>query len=108
MTEDTFNEMDLVMGSRANVKPPLVINQTFMGYYENSDTMSIRDDDNTNTETQLDAEDSDIEGSQRGKTKRRTRTTSNELLVALKQKWEDVTEGLGLDAEGTRGILEPR
>ena len=93
MTEDTFNEMDLVMGNRANVKPPLIINQTFTGYYEDSDTMSTRDDDNTNTETQLDADETDVEGSQRGKKKRRTRTTSNELLVALKQKWEDDKEG---------------
>ena len=93
MTEDTFNEMDLVMGNRANVKPPLIINQTFTGYYEDSDTMSTRDDDNTNTETQLDADETDVEGSQRGKKKCRTRTTSNELLVALKQKWEDDKEG---------------
>ena len=93
MTEDTFNEMDLVMGNRANVKPPLIINQTFTGYYEDSDTMSTRDDDTTNTETQLDADETDVEGSQRGKKKRRTRTTSNELLVALKQKWEDDKEG---------------
>jgi hypothetical protein len=92
MTEDTFNEMDLVMGNRANVKPPLIINQTFTGYYEDSDTMSTQDDDKTNTETRLDADETYVEGSQRGKKKRRTRTTSNELLVALKQKWEDDKE----------------
>jgi hypothetical protein len=92
MTEATFDEMDPVMGNRANVLPPLTFNRLNTGYPD-SDVASVRQND-SGTDTMVQgADETDAEGSQRGKKKRRTRTTSaNELLDALKQKWEEDKE----------------
>jgi hypothetical protein len=86
LTEATFDEMNLIMGNRANVKPPLLFNRVNTGYSA-ADTGSaspVKDGD----ESIQNADKTDAEGSQRGKKKRITRTNSNEILEALKPKWE--------------------
>ena len=85
MTEATFDEMDPMMGSRANIRPLLIINASSTGY----DAVSVQDYD---ANTVIHEDDTDAEGSQRGKKKRRTHTYLNELIEALKQKWEDDKE----------------
>jgi hypothetical protein len=92
MTEATFNEMDPMMGSRANVRPPLIINAFSTGYAD-IDAASVQDYD---ANTVIHEDDTDAEGSQRGKKKRKTHTNSNELIEALKQKWEDDKEAEGI------------
>jgi hypothetical protein len=90
MTEATFNEMDPIMGSRANVRPPLTINAFNTGYTD-IDTASVKDDDDADTMVQ-EVDETDTEGSQRGKKKRKTRTNSNEIIDFLKQKFDDEKE----------------
>ena len=75
------------MRSRANVRAPLTINANSTGYAD-IDSVSVQDDD----KTMIQEDDIDIEGSQRGKKKHKTRTNTNELIEALKQKWEDDKE----------------
>ncbi len=85
MTQATFDEMDPILGSRANVRPPLTIN-TYNTGYADLDAAPLQDDDEI---TVIQEDDTDAEGSQRGKKKRKPSTNSNELLEFLKQKWED-------------------
>ena len=85
MTEATFDEMDPMMGSRANIRPLLIINASSTGY----DAASVQDYD---ANIVIHEDDTNAEGSQRGKKKRRTHTYLNELIEALKQKWEDDKE----------------
>ena len=61
MTEATFDEMDLIMGSRANVRPLLTINAINTGYGTDIDSnvASVQDDD----KTVIQEDDTDIEGS---------------------------------------------
>jgi hypothetical protein len=92
MTEATFDEMDPILGSHANVKPPLTINALSTGY---TDIYSVSLQ-NGDTSPVIEEEDTDIEGSQRSKKKCKTRITSNELIEALKQKWEDDKEAEGV------------
>ena len=73
------------MGSRANARPPLIINASSIGY---ANIISVEDDDE---KTVIQDDDTDTEGSLRGKKKRKT-GTSNELIEALKQKWEEDKE----------------
>jgi hypothetical protein len=81
--------MDPIMGRRANVNPPLTINGSNMGY----NAASLREDD----DAAVQADETDIEGSQRGKKKRKTGTDSkNELINFLKQKWNDDKEAEGI------------
>lgn len=100
MTEDTFDEMDPIMGNRANINPPLIINQRFMGYEDSSDSTLVRDDDDSN--------DTDHDESvQRGKKKRKIRSSdSNELLAMLKQKWADNKEADAIASERERTASE--
>jgi len=42
LTEATFDEMDPIMGSCANVRPPLIINTSSTGY---ANIISVEDDD---------------------------------------------------------------
>jgi hypothetical protein len=81
--------MDPIMGSRANVRPPLTINAISSGYAD-IDSASGQDD----ADTVIQGDDMDeAEGSRRGKRKRPSRSNgANELLEALKQKWEDDKE----------------
>jgi hypothetical protein len=81
--------MDSIMGSRANVRPPLTINAISTGYAD-IDSASGQDD----ADTVIQGDDTDeAEGSRRGKRKRPSRSNgANELLEALKQKWEDDKE----------------
>jgi hypothetical protein len=88
MTQATFDEMDPILGSRADIRPPLTINAYNTGYAD-FDTVPPLDDDEI---TVIQEDDTDTEGSQRGKKKRKTRTNSNELLEFLKQKWDDDKE----------------
>jgi hypothetical protein len=90
LTEATFDEMDLIMGSRANIKPLLTINalNTGCGTDIDPDVTSVQDDD----KTVIQEDNIDTEGSRRGKKKRKTRINTNELIEALKQKWEDDKE----------------
>ena len=88
MTQGTFDEMDPILGSRANVRPPLTINAYNTGYAD-FDTAPLLDDDEI---TVIQEDDMDTEGSQWGKKKRKTHTNSNELLEFLKQKWDDDKE----------------
>ena len=88
MTQATFDEMDLILGNRANVRPPLTINAYNTGYAD-LDAVPLQDDDEI---TVIQEDDTDAEGSQRGKKKRKPSTNSNELLKFLKQKWEDDKE----------------
>jgi hypothetical protein len=60
MTEATFDEMDPMMGSRANIRPLLIINASSTGY----DAVSVQDYD---ANTVIHEDDTDAEGSQRGK-----------------------------------------
>src|SRR5208282_2723978 len=85
MTKATFDEMDPILGNRANVRPPLAINAYNM-VYADLDAAPLQDDDEI---TMIQEDDTDTEGSQRGKKKRKPSTNSNELLEFLKQKWED-------------------
>src|SRR5437762_9164668 len=88
MTQATFDEMDPILGSRANVRPPLTINVYNTGYAD-FDTAPLLDDDEI---TVIQEDDTDTKGSQRGKKKHKTCTNSNELLKFLKQKWDDDKE----------------
>ena len=88
MTQATFDEMDPILGSRANVRPPLTINAYNTGYAD-LDAAPLQDDDEI---TVIQEDDTDAEGSQRGKKKRKPSTNSNELLEFLKQKWEEDKE----------------
>ena len=88
MTQATFDEMDPILGSRANIRPPLTINAYNTGY-TNFDAVPLQDDDEIIV---IQEDDTDAEGSQRGKKKRKPSTNSNELLKFLKQKWEDDKE----------------
>ena len=88
MTQATFDEMDPILGSRANVRPPLTINAYNTGYAD-LDAAPLQDDDEI---TVIQEDDTDAEGSQRGKKKRKLSTNSNELLEFLKQKWEEDKE----------------
>ena len=88
MTQATFDEMDLILGSHANIRPPLTINVYNMGYAD-FDTAPLLDDDEI---TVIQEDDMDTEGSQWGKKKCKTHTNSNELLKFLKQKWDDDKE----------------
>ena len=74
--------------SRANVRPSLTINAYNMGYAD-LDAAPLQDDDEI---TVIQEDDTDAEGSQRGKKKRKPSTNSNELLEFLKQKWEEDKE----------------
>ena len=85
MTQATFDEMDPILGSHANVRPPLTINAYNMGYAD-LDAAPLQDDDEI---TVIQEDDTDAEGSQRGKKKHKPFTNSNELLEFHKQKWED-------------------
>ena len=88
MTQATFDEMDPILGSRANIRPPLTINAYNTGY-TNFDAVPLQDDDEIIV---IQEDDTDAEGSQRGKKKHKPSTNSNELLKFLKQKWEDDKE----------------
>ena len=88
MTKATFDEMDPILGNRANVRPPLTINAHNTGYAD-LDAAPLQDDDEI---TVIQEDDTDAEGSQWGKKKRKPSTNSNELLEFLKQKWEDDKE----------------
>ena len=88
MTQATFDEMDPILGSCANIRPPLTINAYNTGYAD-LDAAPLQDDDEI---TVIQEDDTDAEGSQRGKKKRKPSTNSNELLEFLKQKWEEDKE----------------
>ena len=88
MTQATFDEMDPILGNHANIRPPLTINTSNTGYAD-LDAAPLQDDDEI---TVIQEDDTDAEGSQRGKKKRKPSTNSNELLEFLKQKWEDDKE----------------
>ena len=87
MTQATFDEMDPILGSCANVRPPLTINAYNTGYAD-LDAVPLQDDVEI---TVIQEDDTDAEGSQQGKKKRKP-SNSNELLEFLKQKWEDHKE----------------
>ena len=88
MTQATFDEIDPILKSHANIRPPLTINVYNMGYTDlntlspqNNDEIIVIQEDNTDTK-----------GSQWGKKKCKPFSNSNELLKFLKQKWEDDKE----------------
>ena len=82
MTQATFNEIDLILESRANIRPPLTINVYNMGYTD-LNTLSSQNDDEIIV---IQEDDTDTKGSQQGKKKRKPSSNSNELLEFLKQK----------------------
>src|ERR1700730_16108030 len=88
MTQATFDEMDPILGSCANVRPPLTINAYNTGYID-LDVAPLQDDDEISV---IQEANTDAKGSQRGKKKRKPSTSSSELLEFLKQKWEDDKE----------------
>jgi len=88
MTQATFDEIDPILGSRANIRPPLTINAYNTGYTD-LNTLSPQNDDEIIV---IQEDDTDTKGSQRGKKKRKPSSNSNELLEFLKQKWEDDKE----------------
>ena len=88
MTQATFDEIDPILGSRANIRPPLTINAYNIGYTD-LNTLSPQNDDEIIV---IQEDDTDTKGSQRGKKKRKPSSNSNELLEFLKQKWEDDKE----------------
>ena len=88
MTQATFDEIDLILGSRANIRPPLTINAYNTGYTD-LNTLSPQNNDEIIV---IQEDDTDTKGSQRGKKKRKPSSNSNELLEFLKQKWEDNKE----------------
>ena len=88
MTQVTFNEIDPILGSRANIKPPLTINAYNMGYTD-LNTLSSQNDDEIIV---IQEDDTDTKDSQQGKKKCKPSSNSNELLEFLKQKWEDDKE----------------
>ena len=85
MTQATFDEIDPILGSRANIRPLLTINVYNMGYTD-LNTLSPQNDDEIIV---IQEDDTDTKGSQWGKKKRKPFSNSNELLEFLKQKWED-------------------
>jgi len=91
MIEATFNEMDPIMRSHANIRPPLTINAFNTGYRADINTASVKDDDDADMVVQ-EVDETDTEGSRRGKKKRKTRTNSNEIIDFLKQKFDDEKE----------------
>ena len=88
MTQATFNEIDPILESCANIRPPLTINAYNTGYTD-LNTLSPQNDDEIIV---IQEDDTDTKGSQRGKKKRKPSSNSNELLEFLKQKWEDDKE----------------
>ena len=78
------------MGNRANVKPPFTFNQTspaqLRGQVGDDDMMS-------DSASAVDANTMDVEGSQRGKKKRRTHPDAKETIDAFldvfQNKWDD-------------------
>src|SRR5947207_9642898 len=88
MTQATFDEIDPILGSRANIRPSLTINVYNTGYTD-LNTLSPQNDDKIIV---IQEDDTDTKGSQRGKKKRKPSSNSNELLEFLKQKWEDDKE----------------
>ena len=60
MMQATFDEMDPILGSRANVRPPLTINAYNTGYAD-LDAAPLQDDDEI---TVIQEDDTDVEGSQ--------------------------------------------
>ena len=88
MTQATFDEIDPILESRANIRPPLTINAYNTGYTD-LNTLSPQNDDEIIV---IQEDDTDTKGSQRGKKKRKPSSNSNELLEFLKQKWEDDKE----------------
>jgi hypothetical protein len=80
--------MDPIMGSRANVLPPLTINASSTGY----SAPPTPDDDEV---TVIQEDDTDVEGSQRGKKKLRKsagQANLSELTAVITQKWESDQE----------------
>ena len=91
--------MEPIIENRANVNPPLTYNKNNHGYTE-SDSMSVNDDDDSAITTKDESDDTDAEGSKRGKKKHKTSNGSNVLLIALKAKWEkDQEEDAHIQAE---------
>ena len=88
MTQTTFDEIDPILESRANIRPPLTINVYNMGYTD-LNTLSPQNDDEIIV---IQEDDTDTKGSQQGKKKRKPFSNSNELLEFLKQKWENNKE----------------
>ena len=60
MTQATFDEMDPILGSRANVRPPLTINGYNTGYAD-LNAAPLQDDDEI---TVIQEDDTDVEDSQ--------------------------------------------
>ena len=88
MTQATFDEIDPILGSRVNIRPPLTINAYNTGYTD-LNTLSSQNDDEIIV---IQEDDTDTKGSQRGKKKRKPSSNSYELLEFLKQKWKDDKE----------------
>ena len=82
MTQATFDEIDPILESRANIRPLLTINMYNTGYID-LNTLSPQNDDEIIV---IQEDDTDTKGSQQGKKKRKPFSNSNELLEFLKQK----------------------
>ena len=88
MTQATFDEIDPILGSRANIRSPLTINAYNTGYTD-LNTLSSQNDDKIIV---IQKDDTDTKDSQQGKKKHKPSSNSNELLEFFKQKWEDDKE----------------
>ena len=82
MTQATFDEIDPILGSRANIRPPLTIN-AYNTEYTDLNTLSPQNDDEIIV---IQEDDTDTKGSQQGKKKCKPSSNLNELLEFLKQK----------------------
>jgi hypothetical protein len=100
LTEDTFDDMFEVLGDRAKVNPPILINRSMSftaasgasSSEQSKDNMSSKNSDDTD-EKNNNASESEDEKPKIQKKRRTARTIANEaatqMLGVFQKKWED-------------------